>query len=146
MIRYRVVIAAVLALAISLTTCNLNVPTTETMSIPETKISECDAIKIAKGEVPTRIAESYTNSGFRQELGPHGTWFVNFANVNTTPGEMGWVENENTHYIPTSYEWEENSPGIYRNVVIFVAAGTGNITERELNNGIILGPPGAKCN
>ena len=108
-------------------------------------ISECDAIKIAKEQVPDRVADSYTNSGYRNDIGHDGTWFVNFANVDTTPGEMGWVENEITHFIPTKNPWEENTPGTYRNVVIFIDAVTGNVTGRELNNGIILGPPGAKC-
>jgi hypothetical protein len=111
------------------------------------KISECDAIKIAKKQVPARIAESYTNSGFRQELGPHGTWFVNFANVYTTPDEMGWVENENTHFISGDNLLGEQGvpPGSYRNVVIYVDADTGSVTGRELNNGIIAGPLPHQC-
>jgi hypothetical protein len=118
---------------------------TNTEGAPDTKISECEAIKIAKQQVPDRIASAYTNSGFRQDLWPNGAWFVNFANVFTTPEEMGWVENETTYFNEAGPMLEGNKPGTYRNVVIFVDAVTGEVTGRQLHNGIILGPPGARC-
>ncbi len=109
-------------------------------------ISECDAIRIAREQVPARIAESYTNSGFRQELGSNGLWFVNFANVYISPEEMGWVENKNTHFYQGNDLMGMNDvpPGSYRNVVIYIDT-TGNVTGCELNNEIILGPLPHEC-
>lgn len=137
--KYILIISIILILSSVLLACS-----TEGFSV--TQISECDAIRIAKNQVPARIAESYTNSGFNQESGPHGTWFVNFANVDTTPSEMGWVENENTYFISGDNPLgEQNLPsGSYRNVVIYIDT-TGNVTGRELNNGIILGPLPHEC-
>jgi hypothetical protein len=108
-------------------------------------ITECDAIRIAKEQVPARIAEAYRSSGFNQIFGDSGAWFVNFVNVLTTPEEMGWVENENTHFRESnSMGLNDVPPGYYRNVVIYVDTA-GNIIGRELNNEIILGPLPHDC-
>ena len=115
-----------------------------------TKISECEAVKIAKQQVPAEVvARGAIAAGFRSELGPYGSWFVTFVNVGTTPSELGWEENENTHFKPEStLPGEENLPkDSYRNVTIYVDADTGNVTAREANNGLFIGGPGtfSKC-
>ena len=114
------------------------------------EIVECEAIKIAKQLVPAEVvARGPIAAGFRHGLGLHGTWYVIFVNVITTPNELGWEENENTHFKP-----ESNIPGqeniirdTYRNVTIYIDAGTGNVTTREANNEIVLGGPSSypKC-
>ena len=114
------------------------------------EIVECEAVKIAKQQVPAEVvARDAIAAGFRHELGLHGTWFVTFVNVNMTPSELGWEENENTHFKPEStIPGEENIPkDTYRNVTIYIDADTGNVTAREANNELFLGGPGSfpKC-
>jgi len=115
------------------------------------KISaECEAVKIAKQQVPAEVvARGAIAAGFLQELGPHGSWFVTFANVNTTRSELGWEENENTHFKPDDpiFGGENLPKDTYRNVTIYIDADTGNVTSREANNEIFLGGPGSfpKC-
>jgi hypothetical protein len=114
----------------------------------EIQISECEAIKIAKQHVPARIADSSVSSGFRLELGLHGAWFVIFPNISVTPEEIGWAENDITHFIQGENITQENDLpiGTYLNVVIYVDAETGDITGNELNNGLFTGPPAPECN
>jgi hypothetical protein len=113
------------------------------------KISECEAVRIAKQQVPAQVVDrGAIAAGFLHELGPHGSWFVTFVNVNTTPSELGWEENENTHFKPESIFPEENIPkDTYRNVTIYIDADTGSVTSREANNEIFIGPPDSysKC-
>jgi hypothetical protein len=114
------------------------------------RISECEAVRIAKQQVPAEVvARGAIATGFRHELGPHGSWFVTFVNVNTTQSELGWEENENTHFKPESgIPGEENLPkDTYRNVTIYIDADTGNVTSREANNEIFVGGPNtfSKC-
>lgn len=114
------------------------------------EIVECEAVKIAKQQVPAEVvARGAVAAGLRRELGPHGTWFVTFVNVNTTPSELGWEENENTHFkLESTIPGEENIPkDTYRNVTIYIDADTGNVTAREANNGLFIGGPGSfpKC-
>ncbi len=110
------------------------------------EIVECRAVKIAKQQLPAEVASrGPIAAGFRHELGTHSTWWVTFVNVNATPVELGWEENENTHFEPESgIPGEENTPkDTYRNVTILIDAETGNVTMREANNGIFLGGPGS---
>lgn len=115
-------------------------------SNPETsggKITESDAIAIAKKQVPARIAGSYITTGFRQEESTHGAWFVSFPNVNTSREELGWEENDITFFLTgDNYTWEKDIPqGTYRNVTIVIDANTGDVIRREANNELFLGGP-----
>jgi hypothetical protein len=104
------------------------------------KISVCEAVKIAKTVVPGRIASLGTpQTGFRADLGEYGTWFMNFINVNVTFSELGWEGKVNDYY--KRYDTQQDKPeGVYANITIYVDAGTGKITKREISNAIILGP------
>ena len=108
---------------------------------PGGKITESDAIVIAKKQVPARIAGSYVITGFRQEKGINGAWFVSFPNVNTSREELGWEENDITFFLTSAnYTWEKDIPqGTYRNVTIYIDADTGDVIRREVNNELIIG-------
>jgi len=127
------VIALALGLLIFLAGCTNN-----------TNISVCEAVNIAKQQVPAEVvARGAAAAGFRQELDLHGTWFVTFVNVYATQDELGWEENETTHLIAeNSLAGDDVPAGTYRNVTVYIDADTGDVTEREANNGVILGGPG----
>jgi hypothetical protein len=109
---------------------------------PGTEMSACDAVGIAKQEVPSRIAEYSPAAGLRHDLGPRGTWFVTFPNVNTTPEELGWDESKPYELASDNFPWEQDlPPGTFRNLTIYINTETGEVTGRELNNGIVLGGP-----
>lgn len=103
------------------------------------KVSPCDAIKIARTQVPQRLAGDMPIYGFRAELGTYGTWFLTFANVDVTFNELGWKGNAGDYYkIIDSHQ--DKPDGVYANIVIYVDAETGKVTNREINNGYFLGP------
>jgi hypothetical protein len=108
---------------------------------PDGKITESDAIAIAKKQVPARIAGSYVITGFRQEASIHGAWFVSFPNVNTSREELGWKENDITFFLTgDNYTWEKDIPqGTYRNITVYIDADTGDVIRREANNELIIG-------
>jgi len=104
------------------------------------KVSQCNAIKIARTQVPQRIAEETPASGLRTDLGTHGTWFVTFVNVNITFNELGWKGDAGDYY--KKQDLEQALPkGVYANVTIYVDAETGEVTKREINNGFFIGGP-----
>jgi hypothetical protein len=105
-----------------------------------TKVSQCDAVRIARTAVPKRIADlTPTNAGFRADLGKNGTWFVNYANVNIVFSELGWHGKAEDYF--KRYDLEQHEPnGVYANITIYVDAGTGEVTNREIHNAYILGP------
>jgi hypothetical protein len=105
-----------------------------------TEVSVCDAVQIASREVPSKIVTSSPAAGFRQELGPNGTWFVTFPNVNTTLAELGWDESK-PYTISDNTTGQDIPAGTLRNVTIYVDAKTGEVTGRELSNGLFLGGP-----
>ena len=103
------------------------------------KVSECGAIKIARTQVPQRLAEYMPNSGFLTDEGPNGTWFVVFTNIDATFDELTWKGNAGDYF--KSYDTPQNKPeGIYANILIYVDANSGAITRREINNAFYLGP------
>ena len=112
-------------------------------TIPVTPvITECEAIAVARLELPEAFADATTSSGLNK-----GTYFVNFKNINVTPEEIGWQEDSITHfYHENDKPWGQDQPeNVYRNATVYVDAVTGKVTERELNNEIILGPIPPDC-
>jgi hypothetical protein len=114
-----------------------------TNTIPDeahARVSVCEAVKIAKTVVPERIAALGTpQTGFRADLGENGTWFMNFIHVSVTFIELGW-EGKAADYFKTQNFEQDMPEGVYANITIYVDAETGRITQREISNGIILGP------
>ena len=134
--KYLIITTVVCILATGIVGCNVEKPAT-----PAKEITECDAVSIARQQVPARIAENSVAAGLQPQSGEHDRWFVTFPNVNVSREELDWTKDENTHLI-----WsDENSfaegmpPDTYRNVTIYVDATNGDIIGREANNGLFTG-------
>jgi hypothetical protein len=109
-------------------------------------LSECDAVKIAREQLPANYANAGALTFFDQYSGVNGTWKVIFPLVNVPFDELGWAGEPGQYY--KSFDPSQEMPeGVYANVVIYVDAATGEVTRRELNNAFYSIPVGAesKC-
>ena len=73
----------------------------------------------------------------RTELGPHGTWQVQFLSANVTREELGWQEDDKTNFVGP----EEVIEGVLPNVIISLDARTGEILSRAAGITVLLGGP-----
>lgn len=114
------------------------------LSTTPKEITECDAVGIARQEVPDSIAKNPVVAVLQHQSREPGQWSVTFPNVDITKEELSWEEDENTRLIwssENSFE-EEMPPDTYRNVKIYIDASNGNVIGREANNELVLGGPG----
>jgi len=136
----KIIVPLALAVIMLLSGCNNNTDFPEASSA---EISQCDAVRIARTQVPPRIAEATPAVGFRHELGLHGTWFVTFVNVDATFDELGWKGDAGDYFDKGGKNavLQDKPEGVYANVTIYVDAQTGEVTKREINNGMVTGGP-----
>jgi uncharacterized protein YceK len=110
-------------------------------------ISECEAVKIAKGQLPASYADAGAIARHDENMGINGSWVVIFPGVDIPFKELGWEGDPNQYYkfIEPQREMPE---GVYADVTIYIDAKTGEVTGRELDNGIFIGGPDiySKCN
>jgi len=126
---WALVMASVLALFLGACTTNSE-PTTE----PSSTITEKEAIAIASDlRPPEAVARAGVVSILRQELGPHGTWQVEFLSANVTRDELGWQEDAKTKFV--------GSDEVLMNVIISIDARTGEILSRTAGTTFLLGGP-----
>ena len=105
------------------------------------EIAECDAVGIARQEVPTRISDNFVLANLQHEAGEPDRWSLTFPNVYVTLNELGWKEDENNHLIwSDDNSFTEGVPtDTYRNVTIYIDAMNGSIIGREASNGLFIG-------
>ncbi|MBN1160339.1 MAG: PepSY domain-containing protein [Dehalococcoidales bacterium] len=111
-------------------------------------ISECDAVKIAKEQLPASYADAGAITSLDENMGINGTWVVTFPNVDIPFNELGW-EGDPDQYHKYKYDSSRGLPeGVFANVTIYIDAKTGEVTKRELDNRTFLGGPGifSECN
>lgn len=111
-------------------------------------ISECDAVKIARGQLPAKYADAGAITWLDENMGIDGTWGVTFTNVDIPFKELGW-EGDPDHYHKYKYDSSRELPeGAFANATIYIDAKTGEVTGRELDNRTFLGGPDtySKCN
>lgn len=104
-------------------------------------ISECDAVRIARGQLPASYGDADAIIHLDKNVGINGAWRVTFPMVDIPFSELGWEGDPSQYFKPSEYQ-RELPEGIYGNVTIYVDAETGAVTGRELDNGFILGGPG----
>jgi hypothetical protein len=105
------------------------------------KITECDAVRIARAELPAEFAQTQAIPFFAKDEQAHEMWALLFAVVKIPFTELGWTGKADDYYIKNELE-QEMPQGVYANVMIYVDAETGSVVKRELSNSYILGGPG----
>lgn len=101
-------------------------------------ISDCDAVKKAKEQLPTKYADADPWVFLDNTTGINGTWRVTFMNIDVSFKELGWTGDINQYY-KYSEAHRELPEGVYANVTIYIDAKTGEMTGRQIDNGVYTG-------
>lgn len=100
--------------------------------------SKCDAVKIARSQIPAAYADAGAFAALDKTVGANGAWKISFMNLYVPFTDLNWPGTAGDYYVSLSLV--RTMPlGVYANASIYVDAKTGAVVKKELDNGVFLG-------